>query len=100
MQHYLMDYLAWEFVMSTRKSNVALFPLQGSGTTVTSKNRRPWRVLIADDDREIHTVTKLALSGILIEGRPLEFLNAYSAEETIEILRNENDIAVVLLDVV
>ncbi len=86
--------------MSTRKSNVALFPLQGSSTTLTSNKRRPWRVLIADDDREIHTVTKLALSGVLIEGRSLEFLNAYSAEEAIEILRNEDDIAVLLLDVV
>ncbi|MCL1142552.1 DUF3369 domain-containing protein [Shewanella gaetbuli] len=59
-----------------------------------------WRVLIVDDEPDIHSVTKLALSRFKLEGRSLEFLNAYSGAEAKEILQNETDIAVAFIDVV
>lgn len=59
-----------------------------------------WQVLIADDDHEIHNVTRLALSGLEILGRPLNFISAYTAEETIKIVQQHPDVALVLLDVV
>ncbi|WLD57485.1 EAL domain-containing protein [Salinispirillum sp. LH 10-3-1] len=63
--------------------------------------RRPaWKILIADDDEEVHTVTRLALKNLEVMGRPIEFLSAYSAAEALELLRQDNEIAVVLLDVV
>ncbi len=61
---------------------------------------RAWRILVVDDDREVHAATEFALSGANILGRPLEFLHAYSAAEAEQILRAARDIAVVLLDVV
>lgn len=60
----------------------------------------PWRVLIADDEEEIHGVTALALSGFQFKGRSLQFLHAYSAAQAKEIMRTEPDIALLLLDVV
>lgn len=60
----------------------------------------PWRILIVDDDREIHSVTKLALSGVSIDGRELCFLHAYSGAEALQTLSERDDIAIVLLDVV
>lgn len=60
----------------------------------------PWRILIVDDDREIHSVTKLALSGVSIDGRELSFLHAYSGAEALQILGERDDVAMVLLDVV
>jgi len=61
---------------------------------------QPWRVLIADDEDEVHTVTKLALADVMFKNRPLIFLHAYSAEEARCILSENNDVAIVLLDVV
>lgn len=59
-----------------------------------------WTILIVDDEREVHAVTNLALSDFQFNGRRLHFLHAYSAQEAREILRTQNDIALVLLDVV
>ncbi|HOO27259.1 MAG TPA: DUF3369 domain-containing protein [Lachnospiraceae bacterium] len=59
-----------------------------------------YKILISDDDDEIHKMTKLVLKGFRMEGVGIEFLDAYSGKETIEILNKVPDIAVVLLDVV
>lgn len=58
------------------------------------------KVLIADDDLAIHQVTKLVLQEIVFNGEKLEFISTYSGKETMEVLKNDNDIAVILLDVV
>jgi response regulator RpfG family c-di-GMP phosphodiesterase len=60
----------------------------------------PWKLLIADDDEEVHTLTRLVLSGFEFEGRGLEFLSAHSGRETVARLREHPDTALVLLDVV
>lgn len=59
-----------------------------------------WKVLIVDDEPEVHAVTRLALSDFVFEEKTLEFVSAYSGDEAKAILKNSNDIAVVLLDVV
>ena len=59
-----------------------------------------WRLLIVDDEPDVHRATLLALHGVSLISRPLEFLHAYSAAEATEVLRRERDIAVVMLDVV
>ena len=59
-----------------------------------------WLVLIIDDEPSVHDATRLALRGILIEGRPLAFLHAFTAAEARAILAERNDIAIALLDVV
>ncbi|XGV99240.1 MAG: ATP-binding protein [Leptolyngbya sp. BL-A-14] len=59
-----------------------------------------WKVLIADDEVEVHQVTELALSDFTLEGKTLSFLHAYSGQEARQIIRTHPDIAVVLLDVV
>lgn len=59
-----------------------------------------WTLLIVDDDREVHTVTELALSDFRFAGRGLDFLHAYSGEEAKCVLREHPETALVLLDVV
>ena len=59
-----------------------------------------WRLMVVDDEPDVHRATTFALSGVKILGRPLQFLHAYSAAEATEMLRNEQEVAVVLLDVV
>lgn len=59
-----------------------------------------WRVLLVDDDEDVHRSTEFALQDLVICGRPLQLLNAYSAEEAERLLVAEPDIAVAILDVV
>jgi diguanylate cyclase (GGDEF)-like protein len=59
-----------------------------------------WRLMVIDDEPDVHRATTFALAGVKILGRSLQFLHAYSAAEATEMLRAEEDIAVVLLDVV
>ncbi len=59
-----------------------------------------WRIMIIDDDADVHSATTFALGNLEMQNRPLEFLHAYSAAEAREMLRDEQDIAVILLDVV
>lgn len=61
---------------------------------------RPWKVLIVDDDAEVHQATLFALRGVTISNRKLELLNAYSSAEAREVLEANRDVAVILLDVV
>ncbi len=61
---------------------------------------QPWRILLVDDDEDVHTSTLFALSDVSILGRRLEFSHAYSAQEARLLLLGEGDVAVVLLDVV
>ena len=64
------------------------------------KEKAPWKLLIVDDDQEIHSITNIVLEGYSFDDRPLKTISAYSGDEAVEILRKENDIALVLLDVV
>jgi len=59
-----------------------------------------WRVMIVDDDEDVHSTTTFALGNLDMQGRPLQFVHAYSAAQARELLRVEPDIAVILLDVV
>jgi diguanylate cyclase (GGDEF)-like protein len=59
-----------------------------------------WRVLIVDDDADVHSTTTFALGSLEVHGRRLAFLHAYSGAEARALLDHETDIAVVLLDVV
>jgi len=60
----------------------------------------PWKVLLVDDEPDIHDITKLTLSRFRLDGRALNFLHAYSGAQAKEILAREQDIALVFLDVV
>ena len=60
----------------------------------------PWKVAIIDDEEDVHTITKMALKRFELEGRKLEFIHAYSAEDGRRILKEHEDIALVFLDVV
>lgn len=59
-----------------------------------------WKVLIVDDEPEVHAITKLALNEFTLNGRALTFMSAFDGEEAKRVLHDHNDIAVVLLDVV
>ncbi|MBY0574906.1 MAG: DUF3369 domain-containing protein [Undibacterium sp.] len=59
-----------------------------------------WRMLIVDDEPDVHAVTRLALKNFSFRGIEIEILSAYSGQEGFEVLSKEPNIALVLLDVV
>jgi CheY-like chemotaxis protein len=59
-----------------------------------------WKVIIVDDEPEVHAVTKLALSDFEFQDKRLEFISAYSGAEAKVQIDNNPDAAIVLLDVV
>lgn len=59
-----------------------------------------WKVLVVDDEEEVHAVTRMALRDFVFSGSQLEFLSAHTGGEAKRILAKYPDIAVVLLDVV
>lgn len=60
----------------------------------------PWKVLVVDDEEEVHRATRLVLEDFTFDGRGLEFYYAESAAEGLKKLRQHPDTAVILLDVV
>jgi CheY-like chemotaxis protein len=72
----------------------------GRSVVSTGVRVRPWKIMIVDDDREVHAVTKVVLGDFVFDGRPVEFVNAYSAVDACKAFTEHPDTAVVLLDVV
>ncbi len=60
----------------------------------------PWKIMIVDDEKEIHQATCLALRGFVFQGKPLTFISAYSGEEAMRLIEAHPDTAIILLDVV
>lgn len=59
-----------------------------------------YKVIIADDDEDVHIVTKHILNYYTFEHMGLEFIDTYSGEETKKVLIENPDAAVIFLDVV
>ncbi len=59
-----------------------------------------WKVLLVDDEPDMRAVVRLALRDAHLEGRPLELLDATSAEQARAQLDAHPDVALILLDVV
>lgn len=64
------------------------------------KTSTPWKILIGDDDEDVHITTEMALRRVRFRDRSLEFIHAYSGSETLTKLRENPDTAVILIDVV
>ena len=64
------------------------------------EQRLPWKIIIVDDEPEIHTLTRLALNNFEFAKRPLQLFEALSAQEAKQILVTETNIAVALIDIV
>ncbi len=57
-----------------------------------------WKVLIVDDEPDVHNSVKFALMDYGYLGKPLMFLSAYNTDQAKEMIKNNQDCAVVILD--
>ena len=65
-----------------------------------STEQPSWKILIADDDEQVHLVTRLVLDKMQFEGKPLKCISTHSGQETREYLQKNDAVCVLLLDVV
>ncbi|WP_343058573.1 ATP-binding protein [Roseospira visakhapatnamensis] len=72
----------------------------GRDASALGGDATPWRVLVVDDDPEVHVITRTVLRSVTFRGRPLCMIDATSAAEAADILRRDPDVALILLDVV
>jgi len=66
----------------------------------TSAYEGSYKILIVDDDVEVHTVTRLMLEHFTFNNHNLEIIDVYSGKETKAYLDLHSDVAVIFLDVV
>jgi response regulator RpfG family c-di-GMP phosphodiesterase len=59
-----------------------------------------WKIIIADDEKDVHDITRIVLEDFRFEDRGLMFLSAFSGREALQLLSDHPDTAVILLDVV
>ena len=61
-----------------------------------------WKILVVDDEPEIHAITRIVLGDFLFEQRPLDIITASSASEARDIMLadTQSTIAVAIVDVV
>ncbi len=58
------------------------------------------KILIVDDEPDVHQITKLSLKGLQVRGREIQYLSATTGEEAVRTMQAHPDVAVILLDVV
>jgi len=73
---------------------------EGRDNASARGDRHPWKIAIVDDDEGVHAVTRLVLSDFRFKDRPLRIYSETSAQGAKRLLRDEPDIAAILLDVV
>ncbi len=72
-----------------------------SDTEKTPKIKQPpWKVLIVDDEADVHAITRLSLNKFEFAGKKLQLFEAMSSLQAQAILAEQPDIAVALIDVV
>jgi signal transduction histidine kinase len=74
--------------------------IEDDARPVVAASTRKWKIAVIDDDAAVHEGTRFALSDYVLNGQTLEILSAYSGAEGEKLMRDNPDIAAVLLDVI
>ena len=77
-----------------------VFADDAPNTAPEPASARVWKLLIVDDEPEIHDITRLTVGELRVDGHPLAILSVHSATAARVVLQSHLDIAVILLDVV
>ncbi|MEY4755701.1 MAG: hypothetical protein RJA34_599 [Pseudomonadota bacterium] len=67
---------------------------------LTPAAKNPWKILLVDDEEDVIEVTRLVLEDLRFDDRPLNILDARSAQEARLLFEQHKDIAVAFIDVV
>lgn len=77
-----------------------IFADEDSGPPDFRDDGAEWKVIIVDDNEDVHSVTRMVLDDFAFEGRKVQCISAYSGVEARKVIVEHPDAAVMLLDVV
>ena len=80
------------------RRKLQLRPAKPRSETLSVSN--PWRILVVDDDPQVHAMTDLLFQDYRFDHRPFQAIHAYSAAAAMERLEQDPLIPVALVDVV
>ncbi len=83
-----------------KENDNAMDFLLDDGPAVEEPTKKSYKVLIVDDENEMHTTTRMVLKGFRFEGRGLEIIDAFTGKEARDKLCQHPDLALIMLDVV
>ncbi|MCP4992970.1 MAG: diguanylate cyclase [Gammaproteobacteria bacterium] len=66
----------------------------------TTAEKKPWNIMVVDDDEGIHKITALVLRKYHFQDRATHLIHAYTAKQAWELLKKNPDTALIILDVV
>ncbi len=78
----------------------SLFAPEDANAAEPQARAESWKVLVVDDEPDIHAVLRLALRDMVVEGHRLQLFDAGSVAEAKAVLLAHPDVALILLDVV
>ncbi len=82
------------------KSPEGLTPPSSTKPAKKYASNTTWKVLIVDDEPDMHVLTQMVAGKNTFLGKKLEFVSAYSGEEAKVLIAEHSDTALVLLDIV
>lgn len=85
---------------SNDKNQAPLEFAQESGKKKLTAGSDVWKILVVDDEEDVHAATHLILDNLEFAGKKVKILDAHSSRETEKMFAEHNDICLVLLDVV
>lgn len=71
-----------------------------ANTAGESYEKEKWKIIIVDDEQEVHHLTRLVLSDFEFDGKRIDFISAYTEKEALRVIQDNPDTAIILLDVV
>ncbi len=82
------------------QDSYAFAPESDPSDSPAASTKAPWIILSVDDEPSVHEVTFLALAGFEFDQRPLQIHTAASGAEAMDFMANNDNVAMMLLDVV
>ncbi len=86
--------------MTDRDAFSALFASEPANNATPLVAAPPWKVMLVDDEEDVHAALRLTLADVQVDARTLHLLEASSSDEAKIRLAEHPDTALILLDVV
>lgn len=100
MDNHRRDNIMPEVTETVANDDRLIFADEAESPVSPSVSRANWKIIIVDDEPEVHSITKMVLRDYSFLKRGIDFVSAFSAEEAKKVLACEKDAAIIILDVV
>lgn len=96
-----------EFIFPPREGEELIFAEEDEEVKFADENNsnssdisEPWKIMIVDDEVEVHNLTIFAFQDFQFDKKPIKFISAYTGREAKQLIEANPDTAMILLDVI